>query len=71
MRQRPAGATSTRDGEPLPGAEKKEATTRHRPAGATSTGDGGFDISRLNLRSAKRLTIPFQTYQEAATAWAS
>ena len=26
-RQRPAGATSTGDGEPLPGAEKKEATT--------------------------------------------
>ena len=40
MRQRPAGATSTRDGEPLPGAEKKEATTRQRPAGATSTEDG-------------------------------
>ena len=40
MRQRPAGATSTGDGEPLPGAEKREATTRQRPAGATSTGDG-------------------------------
>ena len=39
-RQRPAGATSTGDGEPLPGAEKKEATARQRPAGATSTGDG-------------------------------
>ena len=39
-RHRPAGATSTGDGEPLPGAEKKEAMTRHRPAGATSTGDG-------------------------------
>ena len=41
-RHRPAGATSTGDGEPLPGAEKTEATTRHRPAGpgATSTGDG-------------------------------
>ena len=38
--QRPAGATSTGDGEPLPGAEKKEATTQQRPAGATSTGDG-------------------------------
>ena len=37
-RQRPAGATSTGDGEPLPGAVKKEA--RQRPAGATSTGDG-------------------------------
>ena len=24
----------------MPGAKKKEATTRHRPAGATSTGDG-------------------------------
>ena len=33
--QRPAGATSTGDGEPLPGAEKMEATTRHRPVGAT------------------------------------
>ena len=32
-RQRPAGATSTGDGEPLPGAEKKEATMRQRPAG--------------------------------------
>ena len=39
-RQKPAGATSTGDGEPLPGAEKTEATTRQRPAGATSTGDG-------------------------------
>ena len=38
--QRPAGATSTGGGEPLPGAEKKEAATRPRPAGATSTGDG-------------------------------
>ena len=35
-RRRPAGATSTGDGEPLPGAEKTEATTRQRPAGATS-----------------------------------
>ena len=31
---------SAQCGEPLPGAEKKEATTRQRPAGATSTGDG-------------------------------
>ena len=40
MRQRPAGATSTGDGEPLHGAVKIEATTRQRPVGATSTGDG-------------------------------
>merc|ERR1712016_156436 len=34
------GGNSTGDGEPLPGAEKKEAKTRQRPAGATSTGVG-------------------------------
>ena len=47
-RQRPAGATSTGDGEPLPGAEKRKATTRHRPevmnqdhtAGARGQGQG-------------------------------
>ena len=37
----PAGATSKGDGELLPWAEKKEATTRQRPAGATSTWDMG------------------------------
>ena len=38
---KPGWATSTGDGEPLPGAEKKEATmTRQRPAGVTSTEDG-------------------------------
>ena len=38
--QRPVGATSTGDGEPLPGAEKKkEATTRQRPAAARTRDD--------------------------------
>ena len=38
------GGNLHRDGEPLPGAEKTEATTRQRPAGATSTGDGNGEL---------------------------
>ena len=53
--QRPAGATSTGDGEPLPGAEKKEATTRQRPAGATSTGAWGRAEVNPDLES---LSVP-------------
>ena len=51
----PAGATSTGDGEPLPGAEKKEATTRQRPAGATSTGAWGRAEVNPDLES---LSVP-------------
>ena len=55
-RQRPAGATSTGDGEPLPGAEKKEGDDAteagggnfHRGRGATAWGreEGGDDATK-------------------------
>ena len=48
-RQRPAGATSTGDGEPLSGAVKIEVTTRQRPAGATSRGDGASNSDLESL----------------------
>ena len=67
-RQRPAGVTSTGDGEPLPGAvKKKEATTRQRPAGATSTGDGEPLPGAEKKEATTRQRPAGATFKEAAS----
>ena len=50
--------TEVEDGEPQPGAEKKEAMTRQRPAGATSTGDGEPLPGAVKTETTRRRPLP-------------